>query len=85
MSLATHFKLSWIITGNIDYFTSEQLLRPTGSLKQLDIAMTAASIDASSPCLQVSTMEKQFHLQSNNFLMNMLGYTEFSCENGKMF
>lgn len=32
------------------YFTSEQLFGPTGSLKQLDIAITAASIDASSPC-----------------------------------
>jgi hypothetical protein len=31
------------------YFTSEQLLGPTGSLKQLDIAITADSIDASSP------------------------------------
>lgn len=33
------------------YFISEQLFGPTGSLKQLDIAMTAASIDSSSPCL----------------------------------
>lgn len=32
------------------YFTSEQLFGPTGSLKQLDIAITAASIDTSSPC-----------------------------------
>lgn len=31
------------------YFTSEQLFGPTGSLKQVDIAITAASIDASSP------------------------------------
>lgn len=31
------------------YFTSEQLYWPTGSLKQLDIAKTADSIDASSP------------------------------------
>lgn len=32
------------------YLTSEQLSEPTGSLKQLDIAVTAASIDTSSPC-----------------------------------
>lgn len=32
------------------YLTSEQLLGPTGSFRQLDIAMTAASMDASSPC-----------------------------------
>lgn len=32
------------------YFTSEQLFGPTGSLKQFDIAITAASTDASSPC-----------------------------------
>lgn len=34
------------------YFTSEQLFGPTGSFKQLDIAITAASIDASSPCVR---------------------------------
>lgn len=32
------------------YFTSEQLFGPTGSLKQFDIDITAASMDASSPC-----------------------------------
>lgn len=33
------------------YLTSEQLFAPAGSLKQDDMAITAASIDASSPCL----------------------------------
>lgn len=31
------------------YFTSEQLLEPTGSLRQVDMAITADSIAVSSP------------------------------------
>lgn len=43
----------------VPYFTSEQLFGPTGSLRQFDIAITAASIDASSPC---STSIKKIQL-----------------------
>lgn len=44
------------------YFTSEQLLAPTGSLKQVDIARTADSIEESSPCF------------SNHFFFPKLNY-----------
>ncbi len=37
-------------TSLLFYSISEQLLGPTGSLRQLDMAITAASMDASSPC-----------------------------------
>lgn len=42
------------------YSTSEQLFAPVGSLRQRDIAITAASIDASSPC---SMFQEQRHGQ----------------------
>jgi len=42
------------------YFTSEQLFGPTGSLKQLDIAITAASIDASSPYISQKKIQYSF-------------------------
>jgi hypothetical protein len=44
-----------------NYFTSEQLFGPTGSLKQSDIAITAASIDASSPCISQKNTHQFFN------------------------
>lgn len=46
-----------------NHFTSEQLLGPTGSLKQLEIAMTAASIDASSPCFNKVLNHDQINIK----------------------
>lgn len=48
-SLALH-KETILLGTKGRYSNSEQLLGPTGSRKQCDIAITAASMDASSPC-----------------------------------
>lgn len=42
----------YALWGHILHLISAQLFGPTGSRKQLDIAITAASMDASSPCFQ---------------------------------